>query len=141
MCSFREWGRYCVRIMTSTTPELTQLESVKSMIRYLPAKGTAGLARLSVKTPRREPSPPARITARVFMTGRRQRDPDSEAALPDGALVEKRVVSRGALPGEVFRHPAPLELPPCAGIRVHPRRATERISKRLGVGLVKHQTG
>src|SRR6476620_2147379 len=67
MCSIREWGRYCVRIMTSTMPELTQLEIVKSMIRYLPAKGTAGLARLSVRTPSCEPSPPARMTARVFM--------------------------------------------------------------------------
>jgi hypothetical protein len=66
MCSFNEWGRYCVKIMTSATPELTQLESVKSMIRYLPANGTAGFARLSVSTPRREPSPPARMTARVL---------------------------------------------------------------------------
>ena len=55
MCSFKECGRYCVRIMTSEMPELTQLDSVKSMMRYLPAKGTAGLARFSVRTPRREP--------------------------------------------------------------------------------------
>ena len=30
----------------SKIPEFTQLDSVKSMIRYFPAKGTAGLARL-----------------------------------------------------------------------------------------------
>src|SRR5512135_2085260 len=67
MCSFKEWGRYCVRIITSEIPELTQFESVKSMIRYLPAKGTAGFARFSVSTPRRDPSPPARMTALIFM--------------------------------------------------------------------------
>ncbi len=66
MCSFSECGRYWVRIMTSEIPEFTQFESVKSMIRYLPAKGTAGLARFSVSTPRREPSPPARMTARAL---------------------------------------------------------------------------
>ena len=45
MWSFSERGLYCVRTTTSLISELTQLQSVKSMIRYLPAKGTAGLAR------------------------------------------------------------------------------------------------
>src|SRR5271157_6331375 len=53
--------------MTSKIPELTQLERVKSIIRYFPAKGTAGLARLTVRTLRRAPSPPAMMTARVFI--------------------------------------------------------------------------
>src|SRR3990170_4393524 len=68
MWLFNECGRYCVRIITSKMPELTQLERVKSMMRYLPANGTAGLASLAVSTPSREPSPPARITARVFIS-------------------------------------------------------------------------
>src|SRR5689334_12778861 len=46
-------------------PELTQLESGKSMIRNLPAKGTEGLARFSERTLRRAPSPPARIMATI----------------------------------------------------------------------------
>src|SRR5574341_383732 len=48
-------------------PELTQFDNGKSIIRYLPAKGTAGFVRFAVSTPKREPSPPARITARVFI--------------------------------------------------------------------------
>src|SRR5229473_125563 len=69
MCSLSECGRYWVNSMMSNSPELTQFDSTKSMMRYLPANGTAGLARLAVSTPRREPSPPARIAARVFMGG------------------------------------------------------------------------
>src|SRR6478672_507396 len=109
MCSIREWGRYCVRIMTSTMPELTQLEIVKSMIRYLPANGTAGLARLSVRTPRREPSPPARMTARVFMRDglSRNRRSDCGAKSPS-TLVELDVLRGRTGPGEVGAHPAPL---------------------------------
>src|SRR5437667_7300890 len=39
-----------------------QLESVTSMIRYTPPKGTAGLARSRVSGQRRSPWPPARST-------------------------------------------------------------------------------
>src|SRR3972149_5719349 len=53
--------------MTSKMFELTQLDRVKSIIRYFPPKGTAGFVRLAVRIPNREPSPPARITARVFI--------------------------------------------------------------------------
>ena len=45
MWSLSERGLYCVSTTTSLMSELTQLLSVKSMIRYLPANGTAGLAR------------------------------------------------------------------------------------------------
>src|SRR5262245_50353095 len=48
-------------------PEFTQFDNGKSIILYLPAKGTAGFARFAVSTPNREPSPPARMTARIFM--------------------------------------------------------------------------
>src|SRR5579872_106978 len=40
-------------------PELMKLLSTKSMIRYLPPKGTAGLARSRVSGKRRVPLPPA----------------------------------------------------------------------------------
>jgi len=63
MWSRRESGRYCVRIPTSKMPELTTLDSVKSMMRYLPPKGTAGFARFSARRQSRLPSPPARIMA------------------------------------------------------------------------------
>src|SRR5208282_4314866 len=43
--------------------ELRQLLSVKSIIRYLPPKGTAGFARCMVRGCRRSPFPPARIIA------------------------------------------------------------------------------
>src|ERR1700686_2252341 len=41
-------------------PELMKLLRTKSMIRYLPPKGTAGLARSRVRGKRRVPLPPAR---------------------------------------------------------------------------------
>src|SRR6266540_4606151 len=126
MCSFREWGRYCVRIMTSKTPELTQLESVKSMIRYLPAKGTAGLARLSVNTPRREPSPPARMTARVLIVVASGGVPVQRA----GALVERHILRGRAAPGEIGPHAPPLNFGPLPRLSVHPQRTVESISER-----------
>ena len=36
-------------------------------MRYLPAKGTAGLVRLAVRALNLAPSPPARMIARVFI--------------------------------------------------------------------------
>ena len=70
MWSLSERGLYCVRTTTLSMLELTQLLSVKSMIRYLPAKGTAGLARMLERIDRRSPSPPARTTARTRFTRR-----------------------------------------------------------------------
>ena len=63
--SLSERGLYWVSTTTLSTPELTQLDSAKSMIRYLPPKGTAGLARTELRMESRSPSPPARITART----------------------------------------------------------------------------
>src|SRR2546430_7584342 len=48
-------------------PELTQLLRVKSMMRYLPANGTAGLARFSERRLNRSPWPPARIIASTLL--------------------------------------------------------------------------
>jgi len=61
----REKDLYWVSTATRRMPELRQLERVKSMIRYLPPNGTAGLARSRVRGHRRLPSPPARIIAMV----------------------------------------------------------------------------
>src|ERR1700693_3615573 len=45
--------------------ELRQLERVMSMMRYIPPKVTAGLARSRVRGYRRSPAPPASRTPRV----------------------------------------------------------------------------
>ena len=70
MWSLSERGLYCVSTTTSWMSELTQFDSVKSMIRYLPPNGTAGLARSCDRIERRSPSPPARMTAIVRFTVR-----------------------------------------------------------------------
>src|SRR5215210_1409478 len=69
MWSLSERGLYWVRTTTLSISELTQFDRVKSMIRYLPPKGTAGLARTDDRIERRSPSPPARMTAIVRFTG------------------------------------------------------------------------
>ncbi len=50
-----EYDLYCVRTKILRRPELTQLERVKSMIRKIPPKGTAGFALTSVSGFRRSP--------------------------------------------------------------------------------------
>ncbi len=50
---------YCVATAIRRMPELIAFESAKSMIRDLPPKKTAGLARLSVSSRSLEPRPPA----------------------------------------------------------------------------------
>src|SRR6266536_2954874 len=52
---------------TSAIPEFTQLLRAKSMIRYLPANGTAGLARFCDRRLKRSPCPPARMTANTLL--------------------------------------------------------------------------
>src|SRR5688500_1708060 len=53
---------YCVSSMIRRMSLLRQFESVKSMMRYAPPNGTAGLARSRVSGSSREPFPPARMT-------------------------------------------------------------------------------
>ena len=55
MYSLSSSGWYCVRIPTVSMPELTQLESGKSMMRYLPPNGTAGFASFLVRAYNLEP--------------------------------------------------------------------------------------
>src|SRR4029453_16950962 len=59
MWSLSERGLYCVNTTTSWRSEFTQLDSVKSMMRYLPPNGTAGLAGSSDRIDR-GPAPPPR---------------------------------------------------------------------------------
>ena len=69
ICVFNRSGWYCVSTPTVSIPELIQLLSGKSMIRYLPPNATAGLATLEVSTPSRLPWPPARSIAIIsFLT-------------------------------------------------------------------------
>src|SRR5262249_23485188 len=103
MCSLSECGRYCVRIITSEIPEFTQLDRVKSMMRYLPANGTAGFARFPVSTPSREPSPPARMTARALIKAGLSAAAAARVRRAR-ALVERRVLLRGLRPREVPGH-------------------------------------
>ena len=51
----------------SSIPEFAQLERGKSIIRYFPPYGTAGLAILLVRTPNLLPWPPARSIATHFL--------------------------------------------------------------------------
>src|SRR6185436_12260866 len=55
-----------VRTRLRRNPECRQLLSVKSMMRYRPPKGTAGLARSAVSGCRRDPTPPARMILMVL---------------------------------------------------------------------------
>ena len=99
MWSLSERGLYWVRTTTSSMSELTQFDSVKSMIRYLPPNGTAGLARSCDRMDSRSPSPPARMTAIVRFIGPASslaRDAASrEAMLARRTSARERAVCRG----------------------------------------------
>ena len=76
-CWISDCALYCVSTPIWRMPELTQLDSGKSMMRNLPPKGIAGLARYSGEllagaTPR----PPARISASVSRVRRLTKRPD-----------------------------------------------------------------
>src|SRR3990172_2281294 len=107
MWSLSERGLYCVRTTTSLISELTQLDSVKSMIRYLPPNGTAGLARTDERIESRSPSPPARTIANVRFTGSSSAylgtgSPRSMLAPLRGPLEEQPRVREAVLE---FHHP------------------------------------
>src|SRR3970040_1965895 len=94
-------------------PELMKFDRTKSMIRYLPPKGTAGFARSLVKGCSRSPRPPARITARTSIA-----DPPSFKPYAEGqgrVKAEKQKSSHGGL-----RHRAgglKRDVPPLRGTR------------------------
>ena len=57
---------YCVSTTTCRRPELMRFEIAKSISRYWPPNGTAGLARSAVRGMSRLPSPPARMIPKTF---------------------------------------------------------------------------
>ena len=59
MWRIRLCALYWVATLIRRMPELSAFDSAKSMILLLPPKYTAGLARMSVSSFRREPRPPA----------------------------------------------------------------------------------
>ncbi len=63
MWPIRLCALYCVSTLTRRMPELMQLLSGKSMMRSVPANGTAGLARQLVSCISRLPRPPASTIA------------------------------------------------------------------------------
>src|SRR5215218_2645649 len=66
MWLFRLAELYCVRTKMRSSPELMQFEIGTSTRRYLPASGTAGLARSVVSGKSRVPAPPPRMTASIL---------------------------------------------------------------------------
>src|SRR5438309_240255 len=66
-CRWRssECDLYCVSTPMRRMPEFRQLDSAKSMMRNLPPKYTAGLARRSVSSCSRDPRPPASTSPTV----------------------------------------------------------------------------
>jgi hypothetical protein len=59
MCRSRLWLLYWVSTHILRIPALARLDSAKSISRYTPPNGTAGLARSSVSGASRVPAPPA----------------------------------------------------------------------------------
>src|SRR5580693_3113653 len=65
MCRSRLWLLYWVSTQMRRNPPLTRLDRAKSMSRYSPPNGTAGLARSAVSGARRLPAPPASTMPRI----------------------------------------------------------------------------
>src|SRR3954447_26071091 len=65
MCRSRLWLLYWVSTHILRILALARLDSAKSMSRYSPPKGTAGLARSSVSGASRVPAPPASTIPRI----------------------------------------------------------------------------
>src|SRR4029450_5833727 len=66
ICRLSDGDLYWVAMKMRRKPELMQLLSEKSMMRYGPPKYTAGFARSFVKGYSRSPTPPARTITSVF---------------------------------------------------------------------------
>src|ERR1017187_3642120 len=65
MCRSRLWLLYWVSTQIRRQPALTRLDRAKSISRYRPPNGTAGLARSAVSGASRLPAPPASTIART----------------------------------------------------------------------------
>src|SRR5580700_3108379 len=65
MCRSRLWLLYWVSTHIFLIPPLARFDSAKSISRYSPPNGTAGLARSAVSGLRRVPAPPASTIPRT----------------------------------------------------------------------------
>src|SRR5437867_7144799 len=66
MCRLSDAELYCVSIKMRSMSELMQFETGMSIKRYLPPRGTAGLALCLVSGCSRLPAPPPSISASTF---------------------------------------------------------------------------
>src|ERR1700677_2353628 len=85
MCRSRLWLLYWVSTHIFLIPPLARFDSAKSISRYSPPNGTAGLARSAVSGLSRVPAPPASTIPRTdgcVMTGPPRDTCDSRAMLP-----------------------------------------------------------
>src|SRR5256885_16044151 len=78
----------CVTTKIRSRPELMQFEIGTSTRRYLPASGTAGLARSRVSGNSRVPAPPPRMTASTRFIDGVARPESERAARPWGRCIE-----------------------------------------------------
>src|SRR5581483_2090256 len=89
-------------------PELIKLLSTKSMMRYLPPKGTAGFARSLVSGESRVPLPPARTIpkTRMRMCGQTHSSREAEAVQARAARTVTVLTQRRFRKGEGLREGA-----------------------------------
>src|SRR6266700_250844 len=113
MCRSSECDLYCVSTQIRMMSPLTKFDSTKSTSRYIPPKGTAGLARSAVSGISRLPSPPASTIPRIEGPPRIRR-PFCRSAAPAATAA----AGRSSLPQDLLVHrhrPAgdrvPAELP------------------------------
>src|SRR5438270_222649 len=117
--------------------EFMQLLSTKSMIRYLPAKITAGLARSSERMLRRSPWPPARMSARTCFTayGLLAAGPSEETGrrvlrghVPGECVEDRKVVAQVTGDQEMLAH----VLTPLGAHAVGNRRVLQEVLRAIG---------
>ena len=87
-CRIRLCALYCVQMPMRRMPELTQLDSEKSMIRNLPPNGTAGFARQSVSCGQPRAAAAGHHDARLCLRASCSTAPDSSARRTRARAVE-----------------------------------------------------
>src|SRR3954462_10361722 len=101
-CRIRLCALYWVATQMRRMPELMALDRAKSMMRDLPPKNTAGLARRSVSSMRRLPRPPARTKAMAererLPKPRSSRVIDGSSCWMDEHVEEDHRPAKGNLP-------------------------------------------
>src|SRR5690242_6855056 len=110
MCRSRLWLLYWVSTQILRMPPLARLDSAKSISRYRPPNGTAGLARSAVSGDRRVPAPQASTIPRT--DGCAMSGPPIDAFLRLRAAANCHAAAYPAVQGRGRRTAAPdLHLP------------------------------